>query len=262
MKEARTLTKDKRSPLKDKPLRNPGQSLDEQIHDLISDYALGPLVFALFVVLIAVLEWLKYYWSVPRSPILYSFVAIPPLAYAVLRFFRVKREWETLRLGRDGEKDVGQKLEVLREAGYEVFHDIIGDGFNIDHVLIGPAGVFTVETKTYSKRPGNPSVVFDGNKVLIDGLEPDRNPVVQAKVQAGWLRELLSESTGQKYDVRPVIVYPGWFVENRSPGKKTIWVLNPKGLPGFLDHEPVQLTSEEAQLASFHLNRFARTDKS
>jgi hypothetical protein len=33
--------RNKRSPLKDRPLRNPGQSLDEQIRDLVSDYALG-----------------------------------------------------------------------------------------------------------------------------------------------------------------------------------------------------------------------------
>jgi len=252
------VSKNERSPLKSKPLRNPGQSLDEQIHDLISDYALGPLVFAVVLVLLAVLEWVKYYRSVPPAPILYSFVAMPGIGYALFRFFRVKREWEALRLGRDGEKDVGQKLELLREAGYEVFHDIIGDGFNIDHVVIGPAGIFTVETKTHRKRTGNPLVIFDGNEVLIDGLEPDRNPVVQAKAQASWLRELLSESTGHKYDVRPVIVYPGWFVDSKGSRNKTIWVLNPKGLPTFLDHEPLQISPEDAQLASYHLSRFVR----
>ena len=82
---------------------------------------------------------------------------------------------------------------------------------------------------------------------------------MQAKAQASWLRELLSESTGHKYDVRPVIVYPGWFVENRSPGKKAIWVLNPKGLPTFLDDEPRQLKPEDIKLTSFHLNRLVRT---
>jgi hypothetical protein len=252
------VSKIKRSPLKDKPLRNPGQSLDEQIHVLISDYALGPLVIAVVLVLLAVLEWVKYYRSVPPAPILYSVVAMPGIGYALFRFFRVKREWEALRLGRDGEREVGQKLEALRKDGYEVFHDIIGDGFNIDHVVIGPAGLFTVETKTHRKRTGNPLVIFDGNKVLIDGLEPDRNPVVQAKAQASWLRELLSESTGHKYDVRPVIVYPGWFVDDKHPGKKTIWVINPKGLPSFLDHEPVQLSPEDVHLASYHLSRFVR----
>jgi len=195
-----------RSPLKSWPLRNPGQSLDEQIHDLISDYALGPAVFALFLVLLAALEWIEYAQAIPPKPVLYSVPAVVALGYAVFRFFPVRREVRALRLGRDGEKDVGQKLEVLRKKGYEILHDIIGNGFNLDHVLIGPAGIFTVETKTHSKLvKGNPSILFDGDKIIVGGLEPERNPVVQAKAQASWLRELLAESTGRKFEVRPVI---------------------------------------------------------
>jgi hypothetical protein len=86
------MTKDKRSPLTDKPLRNPGQSLDEQIRDLISDYALGPALFALFLVLVAVLEWLKYGRSTPPRPALYSIPAVAAVGYAVFRFFRVRRD--------------------------------------------------------------------------------------------------------------------------------------------------------------------------
>lgn len=33
---------DKRSPLKGRPLRNPGQSLDDQIQDFTYDYLLWP----------------------------------------------------------------------------------------------------------------------------------------------------------------------------------------------------------------------------
>ena len=94
------LTKDRRSPLKSKPLRNPGQSLDEQIHDLISDYALAPAVFALFIVLITVLEWLKYYRSIPPAPFLYSVAAVLAVGYALIRFFRVRRAVKGLRLGK------------------------------------------------------------------------------------------------------------------------------------------------------------------
>jgi hypothetical protein len=246
-----------RSPLKNRPLRNPGQSLDEQIHDLISDYACRR-VFALFLVLLAALEWIEYVEAIPPKPVLYSVPAVVALGYAVFRFFPVRREVRALRLGRDGEKDVGQKLEVLRKT-YEILHDIIGNGFNLDHVLIGPAGIFTVETKTHSKPvKGNPSILFDGDKIIVARLEPERNPVVQAKAQASWLRELLAESTGRKFEVRPVIVYPGWFVENRSADRNRIWVLNPKGLSTFLDHEPMRLKPEDIRMASYHLDRFVR----
>jgi len=59
--------------------------------------------------------------------------------------------------------------------------DVVGDGFNVDHVLIGPAGVFTVETKTHSKPRGDARVVFDGEAIQVAGMEPDRDPVVQAR---------------------------------------------------------------------------------
>jgi hypothetical protein len=50
----------------------------------------------------------------------------------------------SLRLAAEDEKAVGQFLEGLRERGYRVFHDVVGDGFNVDHVRIGPARSFDV----------------------------------------------------------------------------------------------------------------------
>jgi hypothetical protein len=171
----------------------------------------------------------------------------------------IKKRLRSLKLGRDGEKAVGQFLDQLREREYKVFHDVVGKSFNIDHVLIGPAGVFTIETKTRSKPNPDARVVFDGKKIRVDGFEPDRDPIIQSRAQAGWLRELLTESTGREFKVRSVIVYPGWFVENKRPINRTTWVLEPKALPKFLDHEPAQLSRDEIQLASFHLSRFIRT---
>jgi hypothetical protein len=167
-----------------------------------------------------------------------------------------------LRLAAEGEKAVGQFLEGLREHGYRVFHDVVGDGFNVDHVLIGPAGIFTVETKTWSKPPrGEARIQFDGERILRGTLEPDRDPVIQARAQSGWLRDLLAESTGRRFDVRPVVVFPGWFIEQTSAKARGIWVLNPKALPHFLENEPRQLSDEEAKLASFHLSRFIRASE-
>ena len=255
------MSKSKRSPLKDRPLRNPGQSLDEQIQDLLYNYFAGPLFLAVFVVLIAAHEWLRYYRPHPPAPWVYSSFAFVIVFYTVYRISSVWPRLRALKLGRDGEKTVGQFLEKLREQGYRVFHDVIGDGFNLDHVLIGPAGVFTVETKMHSKPPrGNPLIVFDGEKILVDGFEPDRDPVVQAKAQASWLGELLAESAGRKFEVRPVVVYPGWFVEDKRLNRRSVWVLNPKMLSAFLDHEPAQLSHDQIQLASFHLSRFVRIE--
>jgi hypothetical protein len=253
--------RNKRSPLKDRPLRNPGQSLDEQIRDLTYDGIAWPLLFAMFLVLLAVLEWVRYLRPLNPSPTIYTLGAIGALGFAGYRVYKMLPRLRALKLGRDGEKAVGQFLEKLREQGYRVFHDVVGNGFNIDHVLIGPAGVFTVETKTRSKPSGDAHVVFDGESIRVGGFEPDRDPVVQAKAQASWLREVLSESTGRRFHVRSVIVYPGWYVDEKRCKGNSVWVLEPKRLPVFLDQEPPRLSPEDIHLAAFHLSRFVRTGK-
>ena len=188
-----------------------------------------------------------------------SVVAVAALVFAAYRIYNALPRLHALKLGRDGEKAVGQFLESLRERGYRVFHDVVGGNFNLDHVLIGPAGVFTVETKTHSKPGGDARVTFDGETIRIAGFEPDRDPVVQAKAQASWLRELLSESTGRRFEVKSVIVYPGWFVNEGDAKRNAVWVLEPKRLPTFLEREPRRLSQEDIHLASYHLSRFVRT---
>ena len=205
------------------------------------------------------LEWWRYFNPSPPTPILYSIMLVGVMLYAVWTIWRVIPTLRQLRLASEGEKAVGQYFERLRENGYQVFHDVIGQGFNLDHVLIGPAGVFTIETKTLSKpERGDAKIVFDGSKLLVAGFEPDRNPIIQAKAQAKWLSELLAESTGHKFFVRPVVVYPGWYIEQASGATRDIWVLEPKALPGFLAKIERALCTEDVKLASYHLSRFIR----
>lgn len=125
-------------------------------------------------------------------------------------------------------------------------------------MLIGPAGVLTVETKTWNKPHGDAKVTFDGERLLVAGKAPERDPIVQARAQASWLRTQLRESTGKEFEVRPVMVFPGWFVEANHTAQRKLWVLEPKALPTFLSNEPTSLSVEDRKLASFHLSRIIR----
>ena len=195
-----------RSPIKDKPLRLPGQSVAEQRLKLIDDVTEGPILLAVFLVLLAGFEWWRDYTGMKINPVLFSFAAGLSASYAAFRIWRALPKLRALRQAAEGEQAVGQFLERLREGGFHVFHDVIGAGFNVDHVLIGPAGVFTVETKTSSKpSTGNAQINFDGKRIKVGSFEPDRDPVTQAKGQAGWLKAILAESTGRTFDVRPVL---------------------------------------------------------
>jgi hypothetical protein len=241
------------------PLRLPGQSVQEQREELVENAIGQPLMLALFFVVIAGLEWWRFYTNMKPNPVLFTGAAVLTASYAGFRFWRALPKLQGLRQAVHGERAVGQFLERLREQGFHVFHDVVGKGFNVDHVLIGPPGVFTIETKTWSKpTKTRAEVVFDGNKLKIGSLEPERDPIIQAKAQAGWLRSLLAESTGKPFDVRPAIVFPGWFISNTAGSFKEVWVLEPKALPAFLSNEPVRLSVEDVKLASFHLSRFIR----
>jgi hypothetical protein len=166
--------------------------------------------------------------------------------FTVYRWFRIKPQIEQLRLGIRGEREVGRYLEDFRALGYRVFHDIPGEGFNVDHVLIGPGGIFTIETKTRMKsRQGK--VEYDGKRVLVDGIAPDRDPIAQSEHAASFMQELMTRMTDRSVAVRPVVLFPGWFVTKQPRGCRT-WVLNTKALRSFVENEPTRLSSEDIAL--------------
>lgn len=249
-----------RSPLKAAPLRNAGQSLDEEIQRILDNDALIYIVVSAFTVTLALLEWWKWYVNKPPQPYTYTILAIVVILYSLLKLVQIKRKLRKLHLARDGERIVGQFLEGLRENGYRVLHDIVGDKFNIDHLLIGPKGIFTIETKTMSKpAKGKPEINYDGTQILVNGFKPERDPVVQAKSQAYWVKELVKELTGRSIMVRPVVVYPGWFVnQTQKVGKPDVWVLNPKALTTFIENSEGNLSDEDVRTFNSHLSRYVR----
>ncbi|MDE2484793.1 MAG: NERD domain-containing protein, partial [candidate division NC10 bacterium] len=194
----------------------------------------------------------------PPNPWPLTLMALVAVSYATLRWWKARQKLAQLKLGRDGEKIVAENLEALKQHGDTVLHDLVGDSFNIDHVVLSQHGVFLIETKTLSKSVrGNPTIAFDGHKVLVDGIEPNRDPIAQATALAKWLEQTLLASTGKRFPVRPVVVFPGWYVEPMPKGAQ-VWVLNPKALPTFVQNEPVVIADSDLHLAAFHLTRYIR----
>ena len=135
------------------------------------------------------------------------------------------------RLGYDGERYVGEELSRLIGLGFEIFHDVPFDGFNIDHVVVGPRGVFVVETKTRRKKLNDEGrkefkVQFDG-KNLQWSWGADSHGIEQAKNNAKTLSGWLNSATGKTVWVTPILTLPGWLVELKTP-TDGLFVLNPK----------------------------------
>jgi hypothetical protein len=250
-------TAPKRSPLPYRPLRYAGQSLDEAI-DLQRQKALTYVMVSGVCAAVVLAEWLTVIIRSPTRPWVPTALTVLLVGYSAIQLWRIQRRLRNLELGRDGERIVAEELDSLKKGGASVLHDIVGEGFNLDHVVCCPQGVFLIETKTRSvPARGKSTVVYDGSRVLVNGIEADRDVIRQATALASWLEKTLLSSTGRRFAVRPVVAFPGWFVE---PGPKgaAVWVLNPKALPAFIQHEPVTIDASDVHLITFHLSRYIR----
>ncbi|HEX3518977.1 MAG TPA: nuclease-related domain-containing protein, partial [Solirubrobacteraceae bacterium] len=107
--------------------------------------------------------------------------------------------------GARGEEHVGALLETLASRGWEVIHDASFGHGNVDHILIGPPGVFTVETKSH------PGPIRAGR---VHGAT-----LSQARAQS----DALEEATGLRAE--PLIVYSRAWVDRPGARRRGVRVL-------------------------------------
>jgi hypothetical protein len=129
--------------------------------------------------------------------------------------------------GATGEEQVGGLLDELAGDDWQVIHDAsLGRG-NVDHILIGPAGVFTVETKSH---PGPIKVARVHGATLS-----------QAQAQ----RKAIERVVG--VPVEPLIVFSRAWVDKPLARRKGVRVTPARMLSGYLERRPATLTREQVE---------------
>ncbi len=131
--------------------------------------------------------------------------------------------------GATGEEQVGGLLDEMTDDGWRVIHDAsLGRG-NVDHILIGPSGIFTIETKSH---PG---------------------PVRVARVHGGTLsqaqaqRRAIERVTGVA--VEPLIVFSRAWVDRPMARRKGVRVVPARMLVRYLGKLAPTLSPEEIERA-------------
>ena len=264
------MKNNKKSPLKERPLHVAGQSLDEQIQKYIAEDVSILLLIPVILILFLIFEWLN--WAFPsiivewlnlsshNTPItiIVSIITLIAIIYCTYRIIILGKKIKSLALGRNGERIVAEIFNNLRGQGFVVFHDLVAENFNIDHVILTPHGIFTVETKTFSKPPKG-EITYKDEKIIAGNINFGNKIILQAESQSKWLKSILKDSTGRNYYVMPVIVFPGWFVQPMPEYlKKRIWILNPRVLSSFINNEPITINESDMHLAAFHISRYIR----
>jgi hypothetical protein len=106
-----------------------------------------------------------------------------------------------LRKGIDGEEKVVRRLSLLGTE-WRSLHSIpvSASGADVDHLLIGPAGVFTLNTKNHLGH----SVWVARDVFMVDGFTQDY--VACSRAQSARAARTLTSECGFDVEVEPVIV--------------------------------------------------------
>lgn len=136
--------------------------------------------------------------------------------------------------GLEGEKLVHDELEPIIRDGYHIINAFPGDKFDIDFVVVGPAGVYAIEVKNPSKFAAEDWIVYESGALYIKSKKAGRSiplrakdPIKQARRGGEWLTRYLSDVLGRRVQcVRSVVLFPRFLVEDHI--EPDLMVLNPK----------------------------------
>jgi hypothetical protein len=236
IKKERGLTK---SPFSNKLLRPPGESLRIKINELEDQLSEQLLVIALSLVA----PGLFYMMIAKLNGLVVGVFLVLAIAicwgivwFKWRKIFKLRKQLLNYKLGFDGERCVGAELNPLLSQGYHVYHDFLfdmhpgGDAttFNIDHIAIGPEGIFIIETKAKRKSLNAPVNELEPHQIAVEGTSRenttlrfpdgsiDEKPVRQALRQAQQFHRWLNMPSISEQEVRPIVVFPGWMIKSEK----------------------------------------------
>jgi hypothetical protein len=190
--------------------RQPGQSLREEFDNVMSDKVLFPFIIVAGGMVFLLVELLHVYGNLKPSVLIGILAFVLSVVYAFLKIRPMLVYLRKIKQGERGERIVAQEIEKTPiENGNRKF--------NIDHLLVGPNGVFAVETKNYTKpNKGGCEVFYDGKEILWAGRKHDKDELTQAQAVAKSAHELILRETGLSVFVKPVLCAVGWYARSKN----------------------------------------------
>lgn len=134
------------------------------------------------------------------------------LDYALLPLLEhLLQERDQYRQGLRGEEATVKALQQHLDSRWTLFRNVVlpGNRSDIDGVLVGPAGVYVLEIKSYSGKFKNQGNQWWWRRYRPGWLQLSENPSRQATANAARLGEYLKQAVGEKVWVEPQVVWTG-----------------------------------------------------
>ncbi len=221
-----------------------------KIHGMAGEWArvkgtivgLVPVFIAVFATGISVATALLGYYVLGMILLLLSLGA--GCVGLINGFKRIERYF----IGARGEERVSQLLSALSD-NYHVFNDFIAGSLHVDHVVLGPAGIFAVETKFWRGK-----VTIEDGRILIDGRNPSRSPLTQVQREAAAVKNTLMKA-GWNGAVTPLLVFASDSFDSHIAELNGVVVLNSSEITSAFSTKRVVIAPDELErLASIMEN--------
>ncbi|MGH9135383.1 MAG: nuclease-related domain-containing protein [Ilumatobacteraceae bacterium] len=172
-----------------------------------------------------------------------------PVRTALARLLRVHTDERAFRVGFAGERKVARELEKL-PPGWHVVHSVpFGENRNdIDHIVIGPGGVFTLNTKHHARG----RIWVAGRTIMVSGRKTQY--VEQAQSEAAAASRALSAACGFEVIVRPAVVVIAAQLTIKEPAEG-VDVIGRRFVASWLTALPVQLAPAVVEELFEHARR-------
>lgn len=162
---------------------------------------------------------------------------------AVARILRVHTEERAWRIGAAGEEADAEQLAKL-DSAWRVIHAVpVGTkGSDIDHIVIGPPGVFTVNAKNHP----HGKVWVGGNTLIVNGQRTFY--VRNSRHEAARAARLLTAAAGRRVQVKAIIAIVGdqrGITVKEQPRDGEVHVVARKKITKYLTSLPPRLSPDE-----------------
>ena len=178
-------------------------------------YLSGALVFVVLFLAAYALRAQELFAGYPAWQLWLQIVFLASAtAFAAWRLGRTITARRQVRFVRDANVAIGHQLQQVAAAGSRVFHDVSTSAGVVDHVLVGPRGIYGVNVVARRARKRG-SAFLQGNELSFSqhhGIVP----LVNIAASTARLEKEISRLLGQKVRVRSVIATPGWDIGEQA----------------------------------------------
>lgn len=242
-----------------------GESLQSKIRELeldVLEYFWFPTCFTV----ITIFAWMAYAGVTSLDlpfAIAISLVTLYLIARAFFNVRKLLRKIRAYRKGLEGERLVGETINQLSDnVSTFVFHDIPGERFNVDHIIVSTRGIFVIETKHFDRTKCH-EFFFDGNMVYRQMKDGRRFPcpklLPQMDGEARFIQSEIEKRAEIKLPVTKVAILVGSYVHS-DDNFKEYWLLNDAAFITAFNKCPEVFDDSIAKHVANHIREMVKID--